>query len=255
MMTQQFKIKNILMSLVAVSLLISPFATFAKENQMQKDKIDKVGGFCNKLDQLQAKVTDKVGNKEDKFGLNKSQRIDKLSKGRSERDLIRQENWLGRDDKVDARITALLAKADTDAKKTAVTNFSLAIKDSIRVRRDSVSTAINTFRTGVNDLIKNKFGSVDGSVTTLRNSIDAAFANAKTSCTNGTSEATIKETLKTTIKSAIEKFKSDKSDAKIKDEIQALADTRKASVDTAIAKFKTDTEKARADLKAAFGDK
>lgn len=242
---------KVIVLVLMFSILIAPFSSYA----IGVDINAKLGGdVCAKIAILEGKVNSKIEDKENKFVNKKDDRVKNLGEKRNERDVNRQENRAERDDKVDARITALMAKADTDAKKTAVNNFSLAVKNAISVRRDSVNSAVATFRLGVDNLIKNKFGLIDNNAIELKNAIDLAFTKAKTSCQNGTDENTIKATLRSSIKTALDEFKSDKSDTKIKAEIEALADARKASIDSAIAKFKIDMEKAKVDLKAVMGN-
>ena len=59
--------------------------------------------------------------------------------------------------------------------------------------------------------------------------------------------------MRNSIKVAQEKFKTNRIDTSIQADINALVEIKRQSIDGAVVKFKADMEKAKADLKIAFG--
>ena len=248
--------KNTIVGAIVLSMLLAPIAGFAAETKTGiKAGIKAGAGFCTKIDTVSQKFLDELTSRTEKFSSKKDDRIAKLTENWNSRDENRTNNQNAQDERISARIDALMLKADTDEKKAAVNAFEEAANLAISNRRSAVDSAIETFRTGVSTLIDDKFGSLDENILTLNSSINEAINTAKSACTSGTSGEVVRTTLKDSVRAAYETFKNSKVDMSIKSEVEELDAVRKQSVNAAIAQFNTDMEKAKADLKAAFGAK
>ena len=245
---------KIVVGLLSLNLLLAPAASFAAASSTDHGTKTHTPGaaFCKNIDAASQKIEAAVASRTDKIAANKNARAAKLQASREARDQALNTARAARDAQRDAHITTLTGKANTDAKKAAVTTFKTAINTAVSARRTSVDAAIKTFRTGVDALIAGKFATLDTGVTTYKAAVDSAIATAKTSCAGGTDSATVRSKMKASIEAARTAFKATRTDAQIKDDIKQLADARKVSIDASIAQFKTDVAKAQADLKAAF---
>lgn len=241
------------MSVLVLGLMVSPMYIFAADVKTKMPKEEKVkNGFCDKIDTVTEKFINKIDEKTENVANRKQNRVNELTQKWLARDDARSENQNEQDAKIQSRFDALMAKADTDAKKEAVKKFQEAVNSAVSTRRNSVNTAVSTFRNGVKELVGNKFSEIDNKVVVLKNAIDEAVATAKNSCANGVSGNVVRSTFISSIKSAFDTFKQDRTDLIIRDDIIKLSEARKASIDQAISKFKSDMEKAKADLKLVF---
>jgi hypothetical protein len=231
----------------ALSILVSPFAGFAAETKV------KGGSFCNKIDAVTEKINTRLVTHLDKFAVRKNTRIANISKRRVTRDENRADHREIKDIKVDTRISNLTAKADTEAKKLAVVSFEQSVNSAISQRRATVDEAVLKFRNGVDNLITTKFNSIDNSAAVFKQSVNEAIVAAKNSCANGTDSEIVRTTMRNSIKVAQDKFKTNRIDTSIEADINALVEIKRQSIDGAVVKFKADMEKAKADLKIAFG--
>lgn len=187
-----------------------------------------------------------------KFLTNKTNRLAKLTTERNSRDQIRSTRRSTVDINKNERYAALMARADTDAKKAAVTQFQTSTQAALATRRVAIDAAVKAHRTGVDNLLNGKWGALDSSLITFTNSVNQAFATAKSSCAGGADAKTVLATLKASVKSSRDTFKSSRTDAAIKADLEALRNTRRQAVASAEANYKTSMESARAALKAAF---
>ncbi|HXK38372.1 MAG TPA: hypothetical protein VJ579_04880 [Candidatus Paceibacterota bacterium] len=245
---------------VVLSALLSPLAVFAESTSSTstKPRIDK-NNFCVRLvadsQKLLRGFEPKMDERTTKQDEKEKARIQKLAGLRVDHDLKRSENREDAKVKRDTRYDALMNKADTDAKKAAVTAYKNAVGAATTKRVAAVDAAVKAYRDGVDALIKSKFTSLDTGAATLRTAVEAAIAKAKADCAANVSPATVRTQLMAAAKAAQNVFKANRNDAAIKTGIEALNKTRKAAVEAALATFKTDMQKATADLKTAFGVK
>lgn len=237
---------------VMTSLLISPVFAFAETNVKNQNN------FCANVDSVAQRINEQMTKKSENLLNKQNGRFDKITenrKGHDEKlDSKRDENQIRRDNKIDA----LMQRADTDVKKAAVNKFNSEVKTAINSRQSAIDTAIKNYRDGVDSLLKNKFSMIDSNYTQLKSSVDLAISTAKTSCANGADPKTVRATMQSSIKTAHEKYRStrvDKAQSEIKTELKTLMDTRNLAIKKAQDDFKTVVEKARVELKTAFGIK
>lgn len=245
---------------VLLSAIVAPFGAFAESTSSTstRPRADK-NNFCTRLSTDSQKLLQGFEPKMDalskKQGEKEKARFERLAGLRDAHDKKRTENRDGTQVKRDTRYDALMKKADTDAKKAAVTAYKAAVDAATQKRIGAVDAAVKAHRDGVDALIKSKFATLDGGAATLRTAVEAAIAKAKTDCTGGVAPATVRTQLMAAAKAAQDIFKKNRNDADIKAGIEALNKTRKAAVDAAMATFKADMQKATTDLKTAFGVK
>lgn len=150
----------------------------------------------------------------------------------------------------------LMARADTDAKKAAVTQYQTSVKAAVDARIAAYKTANDTFRSGVDAVVVARKTIVDNAVTAFRTSMNAALEKAKADCAAGVENATIHSDFNTSVQAARRKLQADRQGIDSNgDQVRALAKTRNDAHAKALATFKATMEKARADLKLAFGVK
>lgn len=239
-----------IVSAAILAMLVSPSLVFAAE--ARPTKANGAAGFCTKIDSVAQNLAGRITKKDDMVGTKEKSRLLKLSEKRVVVDTKRSGNRNEGAVKHDEVYKKLTEKANTDAKKAAVTTFQTSISSAVSKRQAAVDAAVKTYRTGVDSLVSGKFTMLDANVTAFKTSVDAAIATAKSSCASGTSGEVVRKTMQDTIKAAQEKVKNSRTDTEIKTKLKTLLDARNASIKAAGDQFKIDTEAARTALKAAF---
>lgn len=254
-MTSQFNTS--IVGVVVLSTLLSPFAVFAQttSNTVKPPKAT----FCTLLATNSQKLLNgfdpKMDGRTDKRDENEKERLTKLEELRKDRD---DKHSTDRDDgqaKRNIRYDALLKKADTDAKKVAVTAYRTAVDTATTKHIVAVDAAVKAYRDGMDVLVKTRLTTLDTGAATLKSAIDAAIAQAKTDCANNITPAAARAKLVAAAKAAQNIFKANRSDVAIKAELLALTAARKKAVEAATTAFKADVTKATLNLKTAFGVK
>lgn len=253
-MKSQFN-RSVVAALV-LGTIVTPFAAFAQGTSTPRFPKN---NFCTRLADDSQKLLrgfdPKMDGRTDKRAENEKARLEKLAGLRTTRDEKLKENRDGGQAKRDVRYDALMKRADTDAKKAAVTAFKAAVDAATAKRVAAVDAAIKAHRDGVDALVKTKFTSLDTGAATLKTAIDAAIAKAKTDCANNVAPQTVRATLVAAAKAAQDIFKANRNDAAIKTQLETLNATRKTAVEAAMATYKADMATATAALKTAFGAK
>ncbi len=183
-----------IVSMLAISMLVTPSFVFAAGTSTEAGRKEETN-FCTQIDTVATKIRGQLSNKDQKIGVKEKSRIVKLSEKRTSRDEVRLANRKEIDVKKDDVIKKLTEKADTDAKKVAVTNFQASIKTAVATRQAAVDASVKTYRTGVDALVNGKFASLDTRVVTLNKEIEAAITTAKSSCTSGTKGAIVRRVM------------------------------------------------------------
>lgn len=209
---------------------------------------------CNRLVDVIGKVDERIGQKEGTLATRRGDRLKDIANRRANRDKqlvdIRTKADLARA----AQYKKLEEKVTTDAQKAAVKTFESTINAGIAIRWAAVDAAIKTYRDGVDSLLAVRKTQVDGAIATFKSSVDAAITRAKSDCASGVDGKTVKANLQASIKAARDKLKGDILAAdKVKTQAEALTATRKTAIQKAMDDFKALAEKAKTDLKTAFG--
>ncbi len=215
----------------------------------EKDRFSRGADFCENIDAIVARITSDMNDKDGRWDGKKDARFGKISDRRVHRDEVRADHREVRDVKHDTRIEALMAKANTDAERAAVTKFETTLNNAVKVRREAIDAAVKTFRDGVDNLVNGKFGTLETNIAAFRAEMEDAIEQAKADCAV---DKDPKAEFMTAVKAARDNFKTAKPEL-IKEEIKKLADARKVAVDAAVNTFKTTMKTAFEELKTAFG--
>ncbi len=226
-------------------VLVSPLSALAAP----KDRLSRGVDFCQNIDAIATRITSDMNDKDGRWDGKKDVRFGKISDRRIHRDEVRVDHRQTRDVKHDTRIEALMAKADTDAERAAVTKFETTLNNAVKVRREAIDAAVKTFREGVDNLVNGRFGTLDTNIAAFRTAMEDAIEKAKADCAV---DKDPKPEFLASVKAARDNFKTTKPEM-IKTEIQALANARKVAVDAAVNSFKTTMRAAFEELKTAFG--
>ena len=198
---------------------------------------------------IKTDVEEKRGNLSDRL----RERDGSLTSKRSEWDSKRSEARSIADSRRQEHYAKLLETAQTDAQKTAVETFRLAVEKAVSERRQSQDVARNSYRSGVDSLVSERKSELEGAANEFKQSVEDALSKAKTACENGTPIDTVKAGLKSDLDEAKAELKSaTESIPNLSDSIKALVEQRKSSLDSAKTVFESALEKARADLKESF---
>jgi hypothetical protein len=211
--------------------------------------------FCERFTDQSKKISDRITERAGRIENRITSREDRYSERRENRDAKLSEKRSAQDERYSERYASLEATADTDAEKKAVVVFRKAMDAALDVRREVVDDALEAFRTGVDAAITGRKSSMENTLKTFESSVDAAIASAKSACESGTDPATVRENFRESLESAREKLKNDRSNMEtVGQKVKALAETKKTALAKALADFKAAAEKARTELKTAFGE-
>jgi len=215
-------------------------------------RVEACANIGTQVARLQASVDKVRGNVMER----RDERQGKLVERRDERDGKVDKH---RDSALELRVDAqakLMARADTDAKKAAVTEYQTSVKAAVDARVAAYKAANDTFREGVDTVVVSRKTIVDNAVSAFRTSMNAALEKAKADCAAGVENATFRADFNASVQAARRKLQADRQGIDSNgDQVRALAKTRNDAHAKALATFKATMEKARADLKLAFGVK
>lgn len=245
---------------VTVMAMILPIVGFAAARNNNATSTLGTGasgksGFCLQVEKLSSKIDQRLTEREEKIKEAQTGRTQNFKDKRDNRDSELEqfrEKWNANRDQFYAK---LAEKADTNAKKQALEKFKVSVEAAVKTRRAAIDKAINDYRAAVDKLVASRKTAIDAAKVTYRNAIRSAFKNANDACAkNDVDPAKVREQLKADLGAARNKYQSDVQAAeKIGQSIQDLIKTRREAVAKAIEEFKTTLEKARVDLKEAWG--
>jgi hypothetical protein len=235
------------LGLVFVLSLVAPVASFAQTTPSR-------ASFCSRIDQIIAPIEQRIADREGKLEARWQEVDANLTKREADRMARLSDYRNTRDDNREAQYAKLEAKATTDAQKQAVANFKATVEAAVVTRKAAVDSAIASLQQSVDQSIEARRAKITTATHEFKSAKSAAIAKAKVDCSAGVDPKTIRETFRASMKAAQDKFKSDyQVIEKLKGSFESVRVTKQQAVKTAIADFKTVVEKAKADLKAAFG--
>lgn len=140
------------------------------------------------------------------------------------------------------------------AKLAALEDFKKTVEKAVTNRRDVIDNATGDFRKSVDEVVASKKADVTTAIDVFQSSVDTAFKKAEADCADKADPKTVRDTLTTSMKDAREKLQeSRRSFEKTSESIPVLAEAKKTAINEAMQDFTATIEKARTDLKAAFG--
>lgn len=233
---------------MTINLILPVFAFAQTENETPASK-----GFCTRASEITSKIDQQFANRFAKLEVKRQEILSKLGNLKDERDTRRTENRAEWNTNYQEHYAKLEARATTDAQKQTVTAFKVMVEAAIAARKAIVDAAIQAFRSGIEQVITNRKLAIDAAISAFRSSVSAAIEKVKSDCASLDSK-TVRETFRQSMKTALDKFKSDRQAIeKLYTSIEPLHTARKEAINKAIQDFKAVMEKARVDLKAAFG--
>lgn len=148
----------------------------------------------------------------------------------------------------------LMELATTDAEKQAVTDFRATVNAAVQTRIDAVQAANDAYRKGLDAAMAARKTQSDAAVSKYTAAVQAAVERAKGDCASGTASATVRASLTASLKAAKDQFLADRlANDKTDGTVAQLAQTRDRAVAKARQAFVETMQKARADLRLAFG--
>ncbi|MEK7610679.1 MAG: hypothetical protein AAB468_02940 [Patescibacteria group bacterium] len=211
-------------------------------------------GACARFEQAAHKLEHKVGERHDRLLAKKTERMTKLTERRADRLATRTEHRVDWTERRDEIFDRLEAKADTDAKKQALATFQQVVNTAVTTRRAAIDAAANTFHQGVDGAVNARQQAAETASQVFKKAVADALAKAQTDCAaTGADAAAVKETYRASVKQARETFNTARQ-AVEKMDLETLNTVRKAAFQKAADDFKATMDKARADLKVAFGE-
>ncbi len=206
--------------------------------------------FTTHLEEMQSRLTEKKKIVMD----NEDNRAERLDGSRDTRDTNVIDTRQKQDEQRNAWYSKLEAAADTDAKQAALASFRTTVEASVEARRLAVDNAIETFRVAVDGAVSAKGTARAETATAFTTAVTAALDQAKADCAAGKDAKTVRSSFQAALKEAREVIQSDRNEVqKLGDQIRGFADTKRVAIQTATDTFHKTLDKARADLKTAFG--
>lgn len=226
-----------------------------RQMMLEERKTARQEKICENLAERSSRLQERLGDRYEKIMERKAKRTTAFDEKRDERDVTLDEQRAERDANRTEMYEKLVERAGDDAtKKAAVSAFQSAVEQAVSDRKKAVDAAITAFRSGIDTALGNRKNTIEASVADFKSAIEQAVSEVKKSCEAGTDPATVRATFEASLKAARADISDDRAAAeKVGTQVKALAETKRAAFLSAHETFKVAMEKARSDLKAAFG--
>lgn len=226
-----------------------------KRAMIEERKMVRQEKICENLAERSSRLQERLGDRYEKIMERKAKRMTAFDEKRNERDVTLDEQRAERDANRAEMYEKLVERAGDDSeKKAAVSAFQSAVEQAVSDRKKAVDAAIMAFRSGVDDALGSRKNTIEAGIADFNSAVERATSEVKKSCEAGTDPATVRATFEASLKTARADIADDRATAeKVGTQVKALAETKRAAFLLAHETFKVAMEKARADLKAAFG--
>lgn len=226
-----------------------------KQAMLEERKAARQEKICENLAERSSRLQERLGDRYEKIMERKVKRTTVFDEKRNGRDAILDERRAERDANRAEMYEKLMERAGDDAtKKAAVSAFQSAVEQAVSDRKKAVDAAITAFRSGIDTALGNRKNTIEASVADFKSAVEQAVSEVKKSCEAGTDPATVRATFEASLKTARADIADDRAAAeKVGVQVKALAETKRAAFLSAHETFKAAMEKARTDLKVAFG--
>ncbi len=212
--------------------------------------------FCTKVIEQDIKIQKGLQEKNDRTLQNQNENQKKLDQRRSENDTKLADKRKAWDKNSDSRFEKLLGKADTQAKKDAITAYQKAVAEAVTARRAAIDAANETYRKAVNTALTTRKNKINTLLEAYKKAISDAIAKAKADCQAGKDSKTVRTAFLAATKAAHQKFSADKRAVeKIGSNLEDARDAHNEAIHKAQKNFSAAIEKAREALKNSFGNK
>lgn len=247
MMKQNFKALFIAGLLLSFGLIASAQSNSNNQNQL-------INTFCNRFLELSSKLQERIENRELKIQEKAKERLN-IQTRRIQQDEAMEEKRSEWDQNRSEHFAKLEEKAGTDSQKQALVAFKQAVEAAVLARRTAMDSAIDKFRNSLDKIISSRKSEVDDAVKAYKNAITTMLEKAQSDCESLVSPQAVRTALRQGMETAKKGFTDNKQEIeKIKDEADAARLEFKAAKEKAISDFNSAMEKARQDLKTAWGE-
>lgn len=167
------------------TFILAIFALFAFAPNKSEAAVLGLGtNFCDRLPGIEQKILVQVEDFQTKREENKPALSIKLEEAwTADKEELAVER-LAADERREAQMEALLAKATTDAEKKAVTTFKTKVDKAVKDLRTAIDKATLSYQTAVKALRDERLAGLDESIATYKVHIQTSFAVMKESCVN-----------------------------------------------------------------------
>jgi hypothetical protein len=239
---------------VAAALVVATQAVIPAASAQVRPQGSVAQNFCSRITAFGAQIETRLNDRQTALKIKrdgeKKRLIDHRAAYQEKKKEVRTEAATKRNE----ALKKLEATVETEEQKNALIAFKAAMETAMTARKASVDAAQKAFQEGLDKVVADRKASSDAIVASFRAAVKAAFAAAKADCAAKTDPETVKENLKAALEAARQKFQTDRNAlAKQGDAVKVLVETRQAAFQKAHDDFKAAAEKARDELKTAFG--
>lgn len=233
-------------ALLGMLVFVSP-VVFAQQ-QSQKN-------FCTQLTVTTTKISDRLEELRLQLEAQRADEAKRLTDSRAVRTEQRTENRTRLDALRAENITAVEARAKTNTQKQTVAAFKASLSAAVTNRRAGIDAAVQTFQRGVDQAITSRKGSVDAAVITFKTSVAAAIDRVMADCALGGNQIAAHKVFIENLMKARQKMLGDRQIIeKVQVAVASLLAARHKAIQKAETDFQAALQKARVDLKTAFGE-
>jgi len=248
-MTLNNRLRALVSALLLTSLFVPGLASAAVSPNDVRGNL-----LCSQLSTLATNVEQRLGETKSQLDAMRSRRDAMLTKLRGDRQDTLENKKMQADAARQQHIVTLNGLADTDAQKAAVTAFQNAVDQAVNARIASVKTANDVFQKGLDAAIAARKTQADTITRKYADAVKAAIAKAEADCAANQTQATVRSTLTSALQKARTQFMTDRQTiVKIDTTVKTLVDARGRTVQKARQDFVAAIQKAREDLRSAFG--
>jgi len=248
-MTSSNRLRALVSALLLASLFVPGLASAAVSPNDVRGNL-----LCSQLATLATTAQQRLDEAKSQLDAMRNRRDVMLARARGERGETLEKDKMQADAARGQHILALNGLADTDAEKAAVTAFQNAVDQAVDARIASVKTANDVFQKGLDAAIASRKTQADAITRKYADAVKAAIAKAEADCAANQTQATVRSMLTSALQKARTQFMTDRQTiVKIDATVKTLVDARGRSVQKARQDFVTGIQKAREDLRSAFG--
>jgi len=238
---------------MAASLMTPAFALAALPPVRTNTTTPPAVNFCTNLPNLTAQTTAKISTNEKNLEARQQQQTQVQERQTKRTQQLGQIRTNGDQDR-QAIYGQLMAKAETEEQKQAVTQFQNTIEAAVATRRTAVDSALQAYWTALNNALSTRQTAVFTARQNFSASVQAALNTASKECSSGVSPVTARKNFQASLQTAKSQFATNRKDIdKIGPQVKTTVQARNTAVKKAMDDFKKTAEQARITLKAALG--
>jgi len=244
-MTEIYKTSIIFFALLATLSTQPVFA--APEKGFDKSSI-----LCSQFNEIDAKISSKITERETIFETKKENRMSDLESKWTEIDAKREEKRNEADTLLATQIASLNTKATTEAQRTAITSYNTSVTTALALRREKIDAIMSDYRTNISLAIQDRSEISTEAIVFFKQSVESAIEKVVLQCESDISKKDIRANLKSAMEQARATLRDTIDSLDPKTTIENSTMNSKAGMDVAQKEFEQSLENARIELKKAF---